>query len=67
MPGKNIKIVTFLSLIVIVAIQGSWLVHTYRMIEAELLLISNRLFPQAVVDSREAFPVRSAHPPRPSV
>ena len=50
MPGKNIKIVTFLSLIVIVAIQGSWLVHTYRMIEAELLQVSNRLFPQAVVD-----------------
>lgn len=50
MPGKYIKIVTFLSLIVIVAIQGSWLVHTYRMIEAELLQVSNRLFPQAVVD-----------------
>lgn len=50
MPGKNIKIVTFLSLIVIVAIQGSWLIHTYRMIEAELLQVSNRLFPQAVVD-----------------
>ena len=50
MPGKNIKIVTFLSLIVIVAIQGSWLVHTYRMIEAELLQVSNRLFPQVVVD-----------------
>lgn len=37
MPGKYIKILTFLSLIVIIAIQGSWLVHTYRMIEAELL------------------------------
>ena len=50
MPGKYIKIVTFLSLIVIVLIQGSWLVHTYRMIEGELLQVSNRLFPQAVVD-----------------
>lgn len=50
MPGKYIKILTFLSLIIIVAIQGSWLVHTYRMIEAELLQVSNRLFPQAVVD-----------------
>ena len=50
MPSKYIKIVTFLSLIVIVAIQGSWLVHTYRLIEAELLQVSNRLFPQAVVD-----------------
>ena len=50
MPGKYIKIVTFLSLVVIVAIQGSWLVHTYRLIEAELLQVSNRLFPQAVVD-----------------
>lgn len=50
MPGKYIKIVTFLSLIVIVAIQGSWLVHTYRLIEAELLQVGNRLFPQAVVD-----------------
>ena len=39
MPGKYIKIVTFLSLIVIVAIQGSWLVHTYRLIEAELLQV----------------------------
>ncbi len=50
MPGKYIKILTFLSLIIIVAIQGSWLVHTYRMIEAELLQVGNRLFPQAVVD-----------------
>ena len=50
MPGKYIKILTFLSLIIIVAIQGSWLVHTYRMIEAELLQVSTRLFPQAVVD-----------------
>ena len=50
MPGKYIKIVTFLSLIVIVAIQGSWLAHTYRLIEAELLQVGNRLFPQAVVD-----------------
>ena len=50
MPGKYIKIVTFLSLIVIVAIQGSWLVHTYRLIETELLQVGNRLFPQAVVD-----------------
>lgn len=50
MPGKYIKIVTFLSLVVIVAIQGSWLVHTYRLIETELLQVGNRLFPQAVVD-----------------
>lgn len=50
MPGKYIKIITFLSLIVIVAIQGSWLVHTYRLIETELLQVGNRLFPQAVVD-----------------
>ena len=50
MPGKYIKIVTFLSLIVIVAIQGSWLAHTYRLIETELLQVGNRLFPQAVVD-----------------
>ena len=54
MPGKYIKIVTFLSLIVIVAIQGSWLVHTYRLIEAELLQVGNRLFPQAVVDEAKA-------------
>lgn len=54
MPGKYIKIVTFLSLIVIVAIQGSWLAHTYRLIEAELLQVGNRLFPQAVVDEAKA-------------
>lgn len=50
MPAKYIKIVTFLSLVVIVAIQSSWLVHTYWLIETELLQVGNRLFPQAVVD-----------------
>lgn len=50
MSGKYIKIATFLSLVIIVAIQGAWLVHTYRMIEAELLRVGNRLFPQAIVD-----------------
>ena len=37
MPGKYIKIVTFLSLIVIVAIQGSWLAHTYRLMRLDRL------------------------------
>lgn len=54
MSGKYIKIATFLSLVIIVAIQGAWLVHTYRMIEAELLRVGNRLFPQAIVDEAKA-------------
>ncbi len=53
MTGKYIKTITFLSLIIIVVIQGAWLVNTYRMIEAQLLQTSNRLFPQAVLDEAQ--------------
>lgn len=53
MTGKYIKTITFLSLIIIVVIQGAWLVNTYRMIETQLLQTSNRLFPQAVLDEAQ--------------
>ena len=50
MNGKYIKILTALGLVAIVAIQGLWLVNTYRLIEEGLTRTANRLFPKAVID-----------------
>ena len=50
MNGKYIKILTALGLVAIVAIQGLWLMNTYRLVETQLVQTGNRLFPKAVID-----------------
>ena len=50
MKGRYIKILTALGLVAIVAIQSLWLVNTCRLIEVQVGLTSNRLFPKVVLD-----------------
>ena len=46
MPQKYIKILTFLGLIAIVAVQSLWLVNTYQLIDGKIRQACSRLFSQ---------------------
>ena len=50
MPQKYIKILTFLGLIAIVAVQSLWLVNTYQLIDGKIRQACSRLFPKSVLD-----------------
>lgn len=50
MPQKYIKILTFLGLIAIVAVQSLWLVNTYQLIDGKIRQAFSRLFPKSVLD-----------------
>ena len=50
MPQKYIKILTFLGLIAIVAVQSLWLVNTYHLIDGKIRQACSRLFPKSVLD-----------------
>ena len=50
MSQKYIKILTFLGLIAIVAVQSLWLVNTYQLIDGKIRQACSRLFPKSVLD-----------------
>ena len=50
MSEKYLRILTILGLLAVIAVQGLWLVNTYRIIEGQIAQSAARKFPQAVVD-----------------
>ena len=50
MSGKYLRIFTALGLLAVIAVQGLWLVNTYRIIQGQVMQSAARKFPQAVVD-----------------
>lgn len=50
MSGKYLRIFTALGLLAVIAVQGLWLMNTYRIIQGQVRQSAARKFPQAVVD-----------------